>query len=121
VAEWKRAGRILRDAGLLTLIDRQMFATYCAAVARQAQAQRHINQHGLMLADRETGMPVTNPAQKVIAEASATVHRLAREFGMSASARATVKAGKSAKDTEAEARRAKFAILGAKAPKAAGG
>lgn len=110
--EWRRAGKILLATGLMTLIDKHMFATYCNAVARQAAAQRHINAHGLML-EGEDGLPVINPAQKVVAEAAATVHRLAREFGMSASARATVKAGKSKTDREADARRKKFAVLGA--------
>lgn len=38
-AEWKRIGRLLRDAGLLTNMDTTALAAYCAAYARHVEAE----------------------------------------------------------------------------------
>jgi len=115
-AEWRRIVPLLDDAGLLTPIDRAALAAYCVAWGQLAEAETALQGLPPTVTD-EHGLEVVNPAvepfQKKSLDAIGAFYRYAREFGMSPSARASVKAGPSAKDRAAADRRKRFAILGA--------
>lgn len=86
LAEWKRVVPQLDSLGLLTGLDVTGLRFYCEAYARKLEAQRHINEEGVVR-DGQFG-PVKNPAVQVAKDAAAEVRAWCSEFGMTPSARA---------------------------------
>ncbi|MGQ4468918.1 P27 family phage terminase small subunit [Streptomyces violaceoruber] len=77
--------------------QRDAAATYCLSIARIAEAERHISEHGLILTGAN-GVPVKNPATTVINMYSAGVRALQNALGLNPYAaarnRAMVKNGR---------------------------
>ena len=103
-AEWRRVAGQLEKIGMLTLVDRGAFATYCIAWATLIEAHKHVRSHGAVLitADRETVdpetgevikivcVPVKNPWLQIQKESAAIVRAFAAEFGLTPSSRARI-------------------------------
>jgi P27 family predicted phage terminase small subunit len=91
-AEWRRVAPELCRLGLLTVLDRPVFAVYCSSYGRWATAERLLATEGL-LAKGSTGNTVVHPLTKIATQAARDVCRYAAEFGMTPCARARMRAG----------------------------
>ena len=115
--EWARIVPLLDSAGLLTRVGRAALAGYCTAWGELAEAQRALLRDGSAVIDGD-GLPMLSPQIMRAQQARDAILRFGREFGMTPAAAASVRAGPSAKDREAEDRRKRFAVLGAGKAKA---
>lgn len=61
--------------------QRDAAVTYCLSVARVAEAERHISEHGLVMVGAN-GTPVKNPATTIINMYSAGVRALQNSLGL---------------------------------------
>jgi P27 family predicted phage terminase small subunit len=91
-AEWRRLAPELHRLGLLTVLDRSVFAIYCQTFGRWLTAERLLETEGLT-ARGSTGNTVPHPLVKIATQAARDVCRYASEFGMSPCARARMRAG----------------------------
>lgn len=85
-AEWRRVVPELERMGLLAKVDRAALTAFCQAVALAEDAQRDIDQNGLVVFGAQGGR-VKNPAATVVKDAAATIRAFASEFGLTPSAR----------------------------------
>ena len=99
--EWRRAGKILQSIGLLTEIDRMIFAAYCEAYSRWIEATLKVQELGMVYAkgavqDPKTGKmiggePRLNPYIRIAREAFDQMIRAGTQIGLSPSSRASLK------------------------------
>lgn len=89
-AEWRRVARGLHDAGLLTQIDRAALAIYCQAWARWVKAEGQIQRHGEVVKSA-AGNVMQNPYLSIANRAMKQMQLMARELGMTPSARSQIK------------------------------
>lgn len=87
--EWRRVGRQLADAGLVTALDRAALAGYCQAWGRWVEAEELLKRHG-MLVKSPNGYPMMSPYLNVANRAMEQLRLLLTEFGMSPSSRSRV-------------------------------
>lgn len=88
--EWRRTGKMLFDAGLVTDVDVAQLAIYCAAYAQWLQATETLAKTP-MLVKTKNGDLKANPLLKIAREAAFQTSRALVEFGMSPSSRSRVK------------------------------
>ncbi len=86
---WKRVAPLLYEAGLLTLIDRDMLAAYCIEVGRSIEAEEILKETSNVIRNSNNNL-VVNPWVRIGDRARETYTRLAVEFGMSPSSRSRV-------------------------------
>lgn len=86
---WERLVPSLIAAGVLSAWDLDVFALFCDAVSTARRAAELLRK-GLLTKGRRDGI-VTNPAWRVYRDAVALVRILAREFGLTPSARSGLK------------------------------
>jgi P27 family predicted phage terminase small subunit len=99
-------------ANLLSPWDLDTFAAYCAAVGFVRDAVELAAEEGIVLeqlvAERSDGtivsQRITSPAFKAYRDAVATMRALAQEFGLTPSARATIKLDPPKADPKSAAR-----------------
>jgi P27 family predicted phage terminase small subunit len=89
--EWRRAGKLLRDMGLISDLDLAAFALYCTAWARWIEAEQALSTYGLMLKS-PNNFPVQSPYLAVANRAMDQIRSLMSEFGMSPATRTRVSA-----------------------------
>lgn len=101
-AEWRRVVPELDRIGMLTRVDRAALAVYCSEWAKYVEAQRKVQEDGLVLLKHErvaTGdggeliiyvMPTKNPAVLIARDTAIQVRALAVEFGLTPAARAKI-------------------------------
>ena len=93
-AEWKRVAPILvRERKVLTVADLPTLETYCTHVGIVRQAQRAIDELGLILPDGKR-----NPAYGALKESSLLLVRCAGELGLTPSARSRASVMEAADD-----------------------
>jgi P27 family predicted phage terminase small subunit len=109
--EWGRVSSELYRLGLLTIIDRAVLAAYCQAYGRWMQAERAITEMakrdlltGALMIKTAAGNAIHNPLVSIANKAMADMARYAVEFGMTPSARSTLKADPKSKDGDPAAR-----------------
>ena len=85
--EWRRTGRKLLDAGVLTEIDSAAFAAYCASYARWLEIQAQIKKSSLLYTSKRDGQLHSNPLLRLSRAAQEEFTRALVEFGMSPSSR----------------------------------
>lgn len=85
-AEWGRVVPELERLGMLAKVDRAALIAFCQAVALTEDAQRMLDEHGILVPGAQGGF-VKNPAATVVKEAAATIRGFAGEFGLTPSAR----------------------------------
>jgi P27 family predicted phage terminase small subunit len=90
--EWSRLGRRLRDAGLLTDIDKTALAIYCQAWARWLEAEEQLAKYGTVIMT-PSSFPVQSPYLAIANKAMEQMTRILVEFGMSPSSRSRVTPG----------------------------
>lgn len=83
---WKRLEPEALALGTLTSADLDMFRMLCDALVSYQAAQRELERDGLTVPS-DRGGPKKHPAWQIARDAAVQVRQLAREFGMSASAR----------------------------------
>ena len=88
--EWRRAGKILQKIGLLTEIDRMIFAAYCEAYARWIEATVKVQETG-MVYKKADGTPGLNPYLRIAREAFDQMIKAGTQIGLSPSSRANLK------------------------------
>ena len=95
--EWRRVAEILYNMGVLTTVDQQTFAAYCAAYSRWRTAEEQIQRRvakakgdPLMgLIDETTnGNIIQNVLVGIANQASIAMVKYASEFGLTSAARA---------------------------------
>jgi P27 family predicted phage terminase small subunit len=89
VAEWKRAGKILLELGLLADADLMLFAAYCQNVHMLIVASINVKQNGFTIAGARG--EVKNPAVSSFQTATTALRSLASEFGMTPASRTRFK------------------------------
>lgn len=98
-AEWDRLVPQLLELGLLSAIDRDQLAGYCAALAVWAQAERDIKKHGAII-KTPFGLK-NNPAVMNRFKAWEHIRRFGALFGLSPADRTRVNAEKNQKEPKA--------------------
>jgi P27 family predicted phage terminase small subunit len=88
--EWKRMAKELEPLGLLTNIDKAVFANYCEAYSTWAQASMKIREQGMVF-KTSMGLPLVNPYFRIADKAKIHMMKALVEIGMSPSSRARVK------------------------------
>ena len=117
-AEWRRMGRLLRDAGLLTALDTIALAAYCMAYVRHVEAEGMLHgppgycpscdpckehedkggcrppfhlmpEYGMVIKDRR-GRVGPSPYISIANQAMAQILRLLGEFGMTPASRSRI-------------------------------
>ena len=87
--EWRRMGKKLFKAGLLTEIDLTAFAAYCQHYENWVDATGQVRKHG-MLIKAQSGFPMLSPYYTIQSKESAAMLKCLTEFGMSPSSRSRV-------------------------------
>lgn len=90
--EWARISKPLHDAGLLTYVDRVALAMYCDAYGRWVETVLSLKGEPAVL-QTDKGYMYPHPLVKLEQQYKTDVLRMAREFGMTPSARARVVVG----------------------------
>lgn len=89
--EWRRAGKLLRDLGLLSDLDWAAFAVYCQSWSRWVEAEEALSTYGLMLKS-PNGFPIQSPYLAIANAAMSQIRSLLSEFGLSPASRTRVSA-----------------------------
>lgn len=87
--EWRRVVPVLKHTAGLTAVDASALHDYCVCVARIDQCERSISRDG-MLMEGERGWQ-KNGATTVVSQYRAQYKVYVREFGLSPSARVSIK------------------------------
>lgn len=90
--EWRRIAGPLHEAGLLKWVDQAALAGYCQAYARWKAAEETVAKSGLLIKTTK-GNVIQNPAVGIANTALRDMLRIAKEFGMTPSARARIVVG----------------------------
>lgn len=88
--EWRRMAKELEPLGLLTNLDKAIFASYCQAFSTWAQATQKVREMG-MVHKAPNGMPMMNPYMPIANKANEQMVKALVELGMSPSSRSRVK------------------------------
>ena len=89
-AEWKRIARRLYKAGLFTYVDRAMLSAYCQTYGRWVEAEFMIDETGGLVFETPNGFMAKNPYVTIAKEARKDLIVMAREFGLTPSARSRI-------------------------------
>ena len=95
--EWIRTGSVLHAAGLLTDLDLNALASDCVAYARWRDAEKQIEQFGMLQLAPGSGYPMQSPYLAIVNKAIEQMTKIQAEFGMGPSSRTRVKPAKAKK------------------------
>ena len=84
---WRRVMREMGATGVITAADTDVFRTYCEAVARYQYAATMLDQSGPLIRGARNGELVKSPLHQVVRDNAVLVRSLARELGLTPSAR----------------------------------
>jgi P27 family predicted phage terminase small subunit len=93
-AEWTRVAPMLQRLGVLTESDVGALVGYCSAWATWKEATQQIRKWGMVLKDKDGGIPVVSPYVKIAHDALMHMRAFLVEFGMTPSSRARIHAPK---------------------------
>ena len=96
--EWRRAGKLLVQQGLMTDLDRAALTAYCVAYARWMECEKQIRENGVLMVEK--GVPVVSPYLIVANKAMEQMRVMMLEFGMSPSSRSRVGSGQQEPEEE---------------------
>jgi P27 family predicted phage terminase small subunit len=99
--EWRRMAKELEPLGLLTNLDKAVFASYCQAWSTWIYGWEKIREKGMVVM-ASTGTPMLNPYYPIINKANEQMMKALIEIGMSPSSRSRVKVEPRPKKDEAE-------------------
>ena len=95
--EWRRLARDLHEAGLLTFVDRDALAAYCASLAEYILADEYVRRHGRIF-ETKNGYRMPDPMVAIRNRALKDVLVWARELGLTPSARSSIHVETEGKD-----------------------
>ena len=87
-AEWHHVEAHMAATGVIRQVDRLLLRAYCEAASRYLQSVRLYATSGPLLPDRGHHGVVKNPLHQIVRDNEATLRALARELGLTPSARA---------------------------------
>ncbi len=90
-AVWNHHAPTLIEAGLLTILDREMFVGYCTAVVQAREATKQLKKDGTIIKNPVSGLPMKHPAWSILKDAILLVHKLGSEFGLTPASRLRIK------------------------------
>lgn len=90
---WRKLGKTLADAGLLSETETYAFGRYCQAMGLYERLMEELNSEDLTVA-LPNGIIATNPKLKIANDYQTQADRLGRQFGLSPSSRKDVPAKK---------------------------
>ena len=89
---WRRVTTAMRASGVLTAADRDILRIYCETVVRYERASAMLlKSTPLLSVSRRRGEVVRNPLNAVVRDLADLCVRLARELGLSPSARVSLR------------------------------
>jgi P27 family predicted phage terminase small subunit len=91
--EWKRIAPELHRIGLLTKVDLNCLAVYCASFARWKLAEELLAKEPLTAEGYEGNPMIQHPLVRIASQAARDVLRAGAEFGLSPASRARISAG----------------------------
>jgi P27 family predicted phage terminase small subunit len=91
--EWKRFVKILHNIGLLTIIDRSLFAAYCQSWGQWVELSEKVAQTGFLIKGKD-GVPQVNPYVRLMEAAKSSMQKALSELGMTPTSRTRIKTGK---------------------------
>jgi len=83
---WRKAAKILHDAGVLTPLDHAVLEVFCCELAAYRAATK-LTAAGIVIKGARGGSVVKNPARSIAGIAATNVRLLGGELGLSPSAR----------------------------------
>lgn len=100
--EWGRIAPVLRDAGLLTKVDRSALTLYCEAHELYLRAKGFVDAEALTIVVGEYGDQKPTPYLSIMNKQADRMRQLLVEFGMTPSSRSRVQVSppKGAEDDE---------------------
>lgn len=104
--EWRRAGKVLMEIGLLSDLDRAVFAGYCQSWSEYVSATVKVQDMGTVY-KKNDGTPGINPYVRLAREAYERMMKAAVLIGLSPSSRAGLKVQKPRKKSKAVSFRAR--------------
>lgn len=102
-AEYRRAGRLLLKAGVITQMDRAILIAYARAWSLFVDADAQLQEHGPILTSPRTGQPYQSPHLNVLISAMRQIKEYGAELGLSPTSRPRVQAAKAPEVDELEA------------------
>ena len=87
---WRDLGKLLREAGLFTVVDRYALAMFCVVAARWMEAERKLQMVSLVLT-AESGNLYQNPWLHVANKAWGQMRQMLSEFGLTPAERSRLK------------------------------
>lgn len=91
--EWMRMSKELEALGILTKIDKAIFASYCQSWSMWISAAKQIQDNGIVF-KAPSGYPLLSPYFSIMNKAEDKMRRALIELGMSPSARSRLKVEK---------------------------
>jgi P27 family predicted phage terminase small subunit len=88
--EFKRLGKLLVDAGIMTVLDEDALGVYAASYSRWVAESKLLKDEGTMLKSTK-GNSYVNPRLWVVDAARDSMNKALSEFGMTPSARSKLK------------------------------
>jgi P27 family predicted phage terminase small subunit len=88
--EWRRVAPQLYECGLLTVLDVDALAIYCASWSMWVEAEKQLEEQGLTVPGR-SGTMKANPWLAVANQARRQMLAMAQEFGMTPLSRGRIK------------------------------
>lgn len=98
-AEWRRMAKDLEPLGLLTNLDKAVFASYCQAFSTWSQATKKVQEGGFVF-KAPNGMPMMNPYLPIVNKANEQMMKALIELGMTPSSRSRIKVDAPKKETD---------------------
>jgi P27 family predicted phage terminase small subunit len=86
--EWRRLGKALSDAGIVTGWDRNLLITACVEWERYIEAQRRVQQLGVIMKSPKVKALIQNPYLSVANGSLERLLKLWAELGLTPSSRA---------------------------------
>lgn len=87
---WRQLGKLMLNAGLLTMADLHALAMFCAVAARWIEAEKKLAASGLILESKEGGL-YQNPYLSVANRAWEQMRKMLSEFGLTPAERSRLR------------------------------
>lgn len=88
-AEWRRIGKHLLEAGLLTKLDLDVLEAYCRAYVRWVEAEGQVRKYGTVIKS-PNGYPIQSPYLAIANKAMEQMRSLMGELGLTPASRARI-------------------------------
>lgn len=88
-AEWRRIGKHLLEAGLLTKLDLDVLEAYCRTYVRWVEAEEQVRRYGTVIKS-PNGYPIQSPYLAIANKALAQMKSLMGEMGLTPASRVRI-------------------------------